>query len=206
MKRRTKERLLLILLTIAFFLSLFNAVKSQTRYELPTTKRMLEKSEQVLKSKIGIREDTKQGRAEVMNFLRSVGIKSFTSWCAAYQYYGFYVADSIYHDGIPIPRSGVAQSAFDYAAKYGTKTAFTPQKHDLLIYKSKDWTGHQERIDSVYKAGWVTTYAGNTGPPSGSQRNGDGAYKKRRNIYHPLGRMRTRGLVGFKYGEHNRRR
>lgn len=102
-------------------------------------------------------------------------------------------------DYIPFKRSASANRVFDNIRKQGYKTDYKAHVNDLLVWKHiRKYKGHIERIDTIYNNnGWVGTLAFNTSPQKGSQDNGGGNYKKKRNIYHPLARLQVRGLVGF---------
>ena len=85
---------------------------------------------------------------------------------------------------------------FNKAKQVGKKVSYKPQKNDLLFWIVTT-TGHVERIDSVLKGGWVKTIGFNTSSGTGNQRDGEGVYLRKRNIYSPLSRMRVRGIIGF---------
>jgi len=95
--------------------------------------------------------------------------------------------------------SALANCIYNNFAKDGTQSTYSPKRHDFIVWKhiSKS-TGHIGRIKAVQDRGWVLVYEFNTSPSSGNQRDGDGNYIKRRNINHVLGRMKVRGLAGFK--------
>jgi hypothetical protein len=94
----------------------------------------------------------------------------------------------------------MANATFDYIRKNGVKTAYVPQIHDFIVWKSpKNYTGHIERIISVGKAGWVKTVGFNTtSGNTGNQRDGGGVWIRNRNIKHPLGSRPIRGLAGVR--------
>ena len=98
---------------------------------------------------------------------------------------------------IPIYRTGSTYLMFNKAKQVGKKVSYKPQKNDLLFWIVTT-TGHVERIDSVLKGGWVKTIGFNTSSGTGNQRDGEGVYLRKRNIYHILSRMKVRGLIGFK--------
>jgi hypothetical protein len=199
--RNFKMKKLLYILLLTIFIKQF--AFSQSKYELETSEMLLRTSHFIALCQVGTVEDTGNNDGEqIAEYLRSVGIHSPAPYCMAGQYYCFYKAKQHLNikTSIPIPRSGVANSAFNFAKKHGKKTEFKPQKHDLITWKSRhSWTGHVERIDVVGKAGWVYTIGFNTSNgKTGSQRNGDGVFYRKRNIKHVLGRLYVRGLVGFK--------
>ena len=148
-------------------------------------------------SYVGVKEKTGSNDGkEVEMFLNSVGLKKGNPWCQAFIYYCF----KANYKKPPIPRSAMAQSSFNYALKHGIKTPLVLKPGDLIIWKkASSWSGHVGLIDSVGKGGWVQTIEGNTSNgKTGSQREGNGVFKRLRNYFHPLSRyVFTRGFVGF---------
>lgn len=197
------------LLGILIFLFSLLLCSAGVRYEVPADTLLLELSKRVLISQIGITEKTGHNDGkEVEGYLKSVGLKKGNPWCAAFQYWGFKVSHDFlayigYQTEIPIPRTGHANSQFNYIKKHGYKTDYKAQINDLL-----DWwntpgnlmsSGHEARVIKVDMAGWVYTIEGNTSNGlRGSQREGNGAFIRHRNIYDRIGGLRVRGLGGFK--------
>lgn len=150
-------------------------------------------------AQIGVREAT--GRNDgpmVKRFLQSVNLREGNPWCYALQYWGFYVS----FDKPPMLRTGLVRAAWHDAVRRGTVVPYVPEIGDLIAYGyPRTTSGHIERIDSVGRAGWVRTDAGNTikDGARGSEREGGGAYHKWRNVLHPLGKMYTLGLIGRKH-------
>lgn len=174
---------------------------SQVKYELPCNKQLLQKSHCIARSQIGVTEKTgKNDGKQVEMYLASVNLPKGNPYCAAGQYWCFKEAVrllKLQEFLIPIYRTGSTYLMFNKAKQIGKKVSYKPQKNDLLFWVVTT-TGHVERIDSVLKGGWVKTIAFNTSSGTGNQRDGEGVYYKKRNIYSPLNRMRVRGLIGFK--------
>ena len=188
---------LLIAIIIIESLPAFN----QQRYELRDVPlNLILKSQEIMLTQVGKTEiGNNRGIADEYN--KSVGNPIGSPYCQAGQFYCYKEACSILGYGlhiIPIPRNGMANSTFDYIKRLGTKTNYKPRIHDFIIWRSPEkYTGHIERIISIGKAGWVTTVGFNTSSGNyNSQDNGDGVWERKRNIYHPLGRKRIRGLAG----------
>jgi hypothetical protein len=94
--------------------------------------------------------------------------------------------------------SALANNIYAYFVKNGIQTVYEPKKHDFIVWKNiNNSNGHIGRVKQYLGNGWVLTYEFNTSPDKGNQRDGDGNYIKKRNIYHILGRMKVRGLAGF---------
>lgn len=95
--------------------------------------------------------------------------------------------------------SASANKIYDWFAKNGIETIYEPKKHYFIVWKNvNNYNGHIARIKEVLDNGYIMTYEFNTSPSSGNQRDGDGNYIKKRNIKHILGRMKVRGMCGFK--------
>lgn len=175
------------------YLSLFAPVaKAQTSYELPATKKAIEKSRAVLFDCVGIKEigGNNKGK-DIDKILKPLGLKN-VAWCQALQYYCFYVTG----EPIPIKATAGSQACFNDAKKRGKPLPYQVKIDALLIYRTfNNWTGHSTRVVALGRMGWVATIEGNTG--SGNQRDGDGVYRKNRHIYNPIGKLRVLGTIIF---------
>lgn len=175
---------------------------SQVKYELPCNKDLLEKSHELAISQIGVTELTnKNDGYEIDKYQIAAGYWRGCQYpyCASGQYWCFSEAAKLLNFCncmIPIYRTGSTYLMFNKAKQLGRKVKYSPKKNDLLFWIVTT-TGHVERIDSMLKGGWVKTIAFNTSSGTGNQRDGEGVYLKKRNIYSPLNRMRVRGLIGF---------
>lgn len=192
-------------IVIIFILLTINSIANQ-RFELNCKKDILLKSNRILLSQIGVIEKSNKNDGEVVKYLNSVGLSSGNPYCAAGQYWCFIQAiinlnlpKVIYETtDIPIPRTGLANSVFNYAEKNGRKTKYNPQIHDLIVWRKPGTSfGHIERIISTGKAGWVETVGFNTESLIGNKKV-EGVFKKKRNVFFSLGRLVIRGLVGFR--------
>lgn len=183
----------LLIILSCFFILTANS-QGNDKFVLPCDSLLLEKSLLTAISQVGVKEKTGKNDGEVEKYLHSVGLKKGNPYCAAAQYWSFWVNRNIAK--IPIPRTGLANAHFTFAQKTGIRASYIPQKHDLVIWRiGKTQFGHIERIISVGKSGWVKTIAFNVG---GDNREGSGVQIKQRNLLNPLGKMQIRGLVGFK--------
>jgi hypothetical protein len=178
---------------IIFFL-MTSCLKSQVRYELECDQELLKKSEEIARNQVGVLEKSNRNDGKrITEYLRSVGINSPAPYCAAGVYYCFCEAKDEVGGSIPIVRSGVASKIYN-EAKTGKRSRYSPKRHDLIVWKrNKSWQGHIERIVEVGRRGWVTTVAFNV-----RKGNKEGVFYKRRNVFHPLGRLRILGLVGLR--------
>lgn len=162
-----------------------------------------------LRTYVGVTERT--GRNDgpaVERILASVGLGRGNPWCYALQYHAFAVTTP----RPPILRTGLVAAGWNDAMRRGSIVAYEPLIGDLVVwrYLAPDPRGHIERIFDVKRGGWVITIGGNVPPePPGAtlpraiqdrrERDGQGAWQRRRNVRHPLGRMLLRGLIGPTY-------
>lgn len=169
---------------------------AQSKYLLVTDSVILVNSHKVLIQQIGVTEKQPNWGEPISSYLRSVGINSPAPYCNAGQYYCFAKVTS----NVPMVKSGLAISSYQKALKQGLKAPYVAQVHDLIVWnKPQTIFGHIERIIEVGKAGWCYTVGFNTtSGTKGNQRDGGGVYRRRRNIYHPLGRNAIKGLIGWK--------
>ena len=189
---------ILILTILTFLLSSFTA------REIPCNKDVLSLSRQVLVAQLGTRELTNRNDGtRVESYLSSVGLPKGNPYCIAIQYYCFDEAVNVLglpKSEIPIIKTGSSQYLYNWAIDNGKKASLNPRVNDILIWRTgKTNSGHGGRVIAVGKGGWVTTIEGNTSSDAkGNQRDGGGVYEKKRNIFHPLGRMKLRGIIHFK--------
>jgi len=187
-----------IILLLAMLCVYANA-RANRAYSLHCKQEILELSENIALSQVGVKEKSNNNDGEPEKYLHSVGLKKGNPYCLAGQYWSFKKAvDSLglKYKEIPIPKTGLVYNIFHHAEKYGKATEYYPSKHCFLIwiYPNKR-KGHIERIIEVGKAGWVKTIAFNTSKDYSNSRDGEGVYIKNRNIYNPLGRLNIIRLV-----------
>ena len=174
---------------------------SQSKYLLPCKKGLLEASLDTALAQVGTIERTGRNDGDVEKYQTAAGIPKGSAYCAAGQYYCFLraaIALSLNIIEIPIIKTGVANYIFNDAVAKGKKTKYFPCKHDLIVWrKGSGRNGHIERIIEPEKAGWVKTVGFNTSSKTSSRKFDYGVFIKRRNIFHTLGRLSVRGLIGF---------
>jgi hypothetical protein len=191
------------IILITFLLCIFEA-RATGNYELPCRQDLLEESEKVMLAEVGIKEKTNRNDGEVKKYLSSVGLREGNPYCAAGQYWVFRRACRNLHipkSAIPIPRTGLVYNIYAHAKKRGLHLPYRAKRHALIIWQYPNKRrGHVERIFKVGKGGNVWTVGFNTSSgKAGSQDDCEGVYIRKRNIYHPLGRMRIKCLVSFSY-------
>lgn len=166
---------------------------SFTKYEIKTSEELICKAHNIAKNELGTVEIGNNSGEEIAKYLASVDLKEGFNYCAAGIFWAFDSASKKLNIANPLPKTGVANQLFNYAKNNGERSEYLSQKYDLIVWrKYNSWQGHIEWIAEVQKAGWVKTIAFN------SSKNGkQGVFYQRRNIYHPLGRLKIRGLIGF---------
>lgn len=196
------KKIFLILILLCCFTS---SSISQVKYQLYADSAVIAISRQTLREQVGIKELTGHNDGkQVESYLRSVNLIRGNPWCQALQYYCYYIAVKLLglpSSYIPIPKSGLANDVYRYAKQNGHKVKYKAEIDDLIVYRlnNSNSKGHIARTDSVGKSGWVTTIEGNTSNDlKGNQREGNGCFKKTRNIFHPISTMYIKCIVGIK--------
>lgn len=177
---------------------------SKVKYILEIDSCLHEKAFEIAIGEIGVTEATgKNDGPRVEEYLRVVGLSKGYPYCAAGISWCYYKAASFYNKPksfIPFPMTAGSQTVYNYAIKNGEKSSDNVKSKDFFIWRKKDsYQGHIGIIENVGEKGWVYTIEFNTSNNStGDQRDGGGVWRKKRNLIHPLGRLRVRGFVGFK--------
>ncbi len=171
------------------------------KYELKCNPRLLEYTMIIAREQLGISEYDCRNRGQVDKYLELFNADAGSPYCYAGIYYCFYYACnylSIDYDSIPIPKTMLANRVYDFAKTHGEKAGYAASIGDLLIWRrSNSIFGHIEMVHKVTTKGWVHTIGFNTSKYI-NNRKVCGVYEHKRNIYHPLGRLAIRGIVGFK--------
>ena len=202
-KHKILESILLLLailgVTLAIYLFATDIVFGQVKYVLKADKDLIGLKAKIAKGFVGLREKTDRNDGYwIDRFNKSVGVSKGSPYCNAGQYFCWDSAGRLLGMKPPVVRSGLANSSFNQAFKKGQKKTYAAKKNDYLVWRYPFlYTGHVESITATGRAGWVKTVGFNTTAGAGNQREGGGVYERKRNIYHFLGRMKIRGLVGF---------
>jgi hypothetical protein len=172
---------------------------AQSRYVLYCDSNLKDVSLQLAEKEVGTLETGTNGGA-VTKYLKILGLNAGNPYCAAGQYWCFWMATKelkFSEKAIPIKKTALAQAIFNDARSRGRKAAYIPQVSDLIVWRrGRTSFGHIERIRRVLDKGNVETIAFNSSSViSGKKR--EGVFIKKRNVRHPLGRLFVKGLVGF---------
>lgn len=170
------------------------------KYNIKCNSALAQKAVTVALSQENVLEYKCKNSGDVQKYLDIFNARAGTPYCAAGIYWCFVQAAKTLNlplHNIPFPKSLLANSYFDFSKKYGKKAKYFPQKSDLIVWKrTNSIYGHIEIITKVGEKGWVETIGFNTK----KQINGHtlcGVFKHKRNIYHPLGLLNIRGLIGL---------
>lgn len=191
---------------ILYYILISFICNAQIKYIIPINVKLKTLSEKYCASVIDVKEETGNNDGAIIeSIIATGGGKKGYPYCYYYQYWAYEMATNEANNHFcckfvnPLVKSGSSQALFNYAVNLNNKTFFKPQKHDFIVWKtSNSWAGHIERIKEVLGGGYVITYAANTSNgKSGSQREGNGIFLRKRNINHPLSRLlKIRGLIG----------
>lgn len=171
---------------------------SQSKFELTCCNALLFKSMEIGLQQVGTLELTNNNDGDVAKYLNSVGLSEGNPYCAAGQYYCYSEAAVCLQTNprfIPIPKTGLANAIYSYGKKNGNLVRYSASIHDLIIWRRGDTPfGHIERVIEVMDKGNVRTLAFNVTDVYRRQ----GVFIKKRNIYHPIRRLKIRGIIGFR--------
>lgn len=142
----------------------------------------------VAESKVGVHEvprNSNKGK-EVEMFLKSVGLGKGYAWCAAFVYWCFGQAAGNFKIENPLPKTGGVLDHNNKAKAAGVKRLLDTEKvlvqpGDIFIMQFAGGRGHTGIVESVdLKNKRVFCVEGNTNEQG--SREGDGVYKKYRNL------------------------
>lgn len=183
---------------LIIILFIFQVAFAQQKFDLYCQSYLIEASRDSLFAQVGIKELTGHNDGETLKYQKIFGLRN-QPYCAMGQYWCYW-ANAKDKVDIPFRKSANAQSYYNYAQNYGVKTKYQASIDDFIVWMiSKTINGHIERIIKVGEAGWVVTIGFNTSNGKlGKQREGNGVFERKRNIYYPIGRLLIKGLVGIK--------
>lgn len=165
------------------------------KYDLKSDSLLVCRAYEIAKTQIGIIEENGNSGYEIEKYQKVLSLSKGSPYCLAGIYWCFNKASSELKLKNPLVKTGACNALFNYAKNTGSKSDRIRAK-DLIIWRRKgSWQGHVEWIDSIGNAGWVKTIGFNTKNRVGIE----GVFYQKRNIYHPLGRMKIRGFIGFSY-------
>ncbi len=188
-------RLIFVILTAATV-----QLSSAMKYTLVCRSDVLNLSLKICIEQVGTVESGENRGKQIEIYLAAVGLPAGYAYCAAGQYWCFAEACrrlTLAPNYIPLKRTALANAMFNYAARKGKPARYSVQVDDLIVWqRGKSQFGHIERVIRTGKAGWVYTIGFNTVKIIGKKRC-EGVFVHKRNIFHLLGRLRIRGIIGF---------
>ncbi len=177
----------------------FSELSSQHKYSIECNKELLWASLDSCKSQVGIIEK-KNNSGKVEKYLKLFNLKN-APYCAAGQYWCFYTAKNdlnLSNIKIPIYKSAVASEMYFKTIAFAKKVYFKPHVNDLIFWKNRNsYNGHVERIIKVLSKTTVLTIGFNTKKII-NNKTFEGVFIRKRNIFHPIGRKKILGIIGFK--------
>jgi len=188
-----------IIIILLFILYVF-PVNAGIKYNIKCGSALAQRAVTEALSQENVLEFKCKNSGDVLKYLDLFNARAGTPYCAAGIYWCLVQAAKALNypqNKIPFPKSLLANSYFDFAKKNGTKSKYQPQKSDLIVWKRRNSIyGHIEIITKVGEKGWVETIGFNTKKQIKGQTL-CGVFKHKRNIFHPLGALNIRGLIGL---------
>lgn len=190
--------ILLIILTQSLY--------SQVRYEVPCEYNVIHRAVSIAHKQVGLKELTGNNDGEhIREYMKAVGLNydKHYPYCAAGIVWCMLTAADELDKDICIKKSALCYRLFTWAKASGKITYNKPHVGDIVIWNRAGTTkGHTEIIIEVLKNGWVTTIGFNTSNGKrGSQREGNGIFIRKRNLFHMLGNMYIKCIIGFPHGK-----
>ena len=153
---------------------------------------------QIAEQQVGVKEKGKNRGEKIKEYLASVDLKEGNPYCYAGIYYCFEQASRRTNLPNPLLKTGLVLRFWNFARKNGKKVKFEVKENELLIWNRKNTVqGHIGLVRKVGRKGWVETIEFNTS--SHNPREGDGVHRKWRSVYHPLGFLYLKGIVGWEF-------
>lgn len=130
----------------------------------------------VLANDLKVREKGRNGGSQVKEILATTGLGEGFAWCAALIKFAAQIAEVGWG---PTGVDGARVWKWHALAAQENRLRTAPKRGYLCLWLNENKTGHIGIVASVSKNGRVTSYEGNTSSgDSGSQRDGDGAYRR----------------------------
>lgn len=194
------KRLLLLLLIVVL-------TSSKPIYEVQIKASVLRNSEKIMLSQVGLKE--KHGRNDgehIRQYHKVIGLgysntKTNYPYCMMAQAWFIWVANDSSFNGVETIKTAGTRKAFNNFKTFGTKRLNgKPHVGDLIFWGvPRSVSGHVERIITIIDEVTFETVGCNTSNGlSGSQREGNGNYKRVRRIDTRLGKLCFIGFGGWR--------
>jgi hypothetical protein len=170
-----------------------------TKYILNSKQELVDLSREYLIKQIGVKEATGHNDGDVVKYLNCIGLGKGNAYCLAGQVWCFEQAAKDLNLTNPLPKVAKCSLLWSIVQKKALQVYNKPPEvNDLIIWVDKATTkGHTERIIEVLGSTQVVTVGFNTSNGlQGSQREGDGVFKRIRTLG-KLATMDFKGLIGF---------
>lgn len=194
-----KNKILLIVLCITLAHVALARNRGLKGYALTCDRSLPQRASQIAASEVGVVELLPNDSPEIKEYLLSVGLRKPASYCAAGIYWSFEQAKAkLKLTNNPLPRTAIANAMFNHAKEEGTPIYCAPSKGDLLVWRrANSWQGHIEIVHRVLNHWKIETIGYNTKrpQPDTSGHRPEGVWKQIRIPFHPLGRLKYRGMI-----------
>lgn len=148
---------------------------------------------------IGLTEATgRNDGPKISKALRRVGAPPRSPWCMAIVFTWWDDACRSLGRANTLLRTGSTQAAFTHAlTTYGLLSDQQPQAGDVIIWRiPRTWLGHAGLVTSVRGTALRTIEGNTSNTETGSQRDGQGVWSRRRFLTRAMTRLVVRGFIG----------
>jgi GH24 family phage-related lysozyme (muramidase) len=147
---------------------------------------------EVARSHVGVREQGRNRGREVEMFQRTIGGADGEAWCMSFAQYCIQQAGIATKVDPKVFQSEHCLTVWNKSPQ--SQRISRPEAGSLVIWRhGNSNSGHVGIVEKVHADGTFTTIEGNTGSGSGINREGDGVYRRKRDM-NGAGSMR---VVGF---------
>ena len=154
----------------------------------------------VAEAMIGIHEEGGNNSGKlVASIQKTLGGADREAWCMSTMQTVVAIVEKWKELKCSFPESEHCQTVFINASERGLAVA-NPSVGDICIWKKKGTSNGHTGIIVVDGDSTITTIEGNTGSSNGVERDGDGVYKKNRDI-RGYGNMEMRGFLRLTFSE-----
>jgi len=154
----------------------------------------------VAEAMVGIQEEGGNNAGKlVASIQKTIGTAEREPWCMSTVQTAVAIVEKWKRVKCNLPVSEHCQTVYNEASKKGYAVT-DPRVCDVCIWIKKGTSNGHTGIIVVDGDSTLTTVEGNTGPSSGVDRDGDGVFKKNRDIK-GYGNMQMRGFIRLTFQE-----
>ena len=145
----------------------------------------------IARQQVGVRE-TGNNRGAVEKYQRAAGIPKGSPYC----YAGLYWCSVTASAQTPLLKTGLASLGRKHLAKQAVSRPIMPDVCFIFWQFPNNAFGHVDLGIEQLGGGWIRCIGFNTGG-GGSHRDGGGVNYVKRNIAHPLAKMKLKQIIGL---------